>query len=166
MQITTTRPVISTRLQQHQLAGQEDTAHTTAVEKASGPTKKDPNAHRAKRATADRSGSKKKEADSSKSDEQEAGEDHEARSKPKHKKKKKAVHTTAGGNSGEDSTVSTPTYTAELSYPGLGCNCLLPQIYDDAYDGYAEEMHGTDEEMREQTDGGAEGDDGHGVPHR
>ena len=137
-----------------------------AVEPASGPTRKDPATHKAKRATTDRSGSKKKEADSSKSDELEVGEDHEARLKPKHKKKKKAVTTTAGGNSEEDSTVSTPTYTGELSYPGLGCNRLLPQMYTDAYDGYAEGMCGTDEEMREQTDGGADGEDGHRIPHR
>ena len=86
--------------------------------------------------------------------------------KPKLKKKKKAVTTTAGDNLEDNSTVGTPTYTSEHSYLGLSCNCSLLQLYTHAYNGYAEEMHSTDVEMRDQTNGGANREAEHGVPHR
>ena len=159
----TTRPIISARLQQLQLAERDHPEHTTAGDEATIPPRKDPAAHRTKRAAADRSSSKKKEPDSNKSDELEACEDHEAR-KPKTKKKKKAVHTAAENDKVEDSSVSTPNYTDEFSYPGLGCNRLM-QMYDSAYDGYAEERHGKDEEIKVCTDENAEGDGGHSTPH-
>ena len=76
----------------------------------------------------------------------------------------KAVHTTAGDDKVEDPSVSTPNYTDEFSYPGLGCNRLM-QMYDSAYDGYAEERHGKDEEIKVCTDENAEGDGGHSTPH-
>ena len=56
--------------------------------------------------------------------------------------------------------VSTPTYTAEYSYPGLGSNYLLPQMYEnDAYDGYDDEETQLSEEEAGLIAEGTEGED-------
>ena len=82
------------------------------------------------------------------------------------KKKKKSTATAPEDILDDDTTVCTPTYTAEHSYPGLGCDKLLPQMYDDSYKDQVEDMHGMDEELETQADGEAEEEAVHGAPYK
>ena len=64
MRESATRPIISARLQQQQLAEQEDTEPTMAIKPISGPTKKDQAASKTRKTAADRTSTKKRDADS------------------------------------------------------------------------------------------------------
>ena len=154
-QATAPRHPISARLQQQHIAEQGDPTLTESVKPLSGTTKKDSAAHKAKKAAADRSASKKKDASHLEEDTRLA--------KTKHKKKKKnsaaPTEEPTEEPTGDNNVVSTPTYTAEYSYPGLGSNYLLPQMYDDAYDGYDEEEMQLSEEEPCPIAEGTEGED-------
>ena len=131
-QAAATRHPISARLQQQHIAEQGESAPFNSAKQPSGSTRKEATAHKAKKVAADRTVATKNDA--SHLDEREVVV---AQIKKK-KKKISAVQEeepTGEPTDGNDG-VSTPPYTTEHQYPGLGSRSLLPQIYDESYEGY------------------------------